>query len=151
MCIDRKKTVKNRRKWIEGKKDSIIAYKVVIKHEVSAVDTFNQDGPTGQYGPTSVFTYSRFSTEKMNRINGSRQPIEFDFWVRASGCVETTSYRPYFHLFMTKKGATEWKGFFCNSVILKCEVPKKYVTEVAKQRSYGVIVTKAFKIIEEVK
>ena len=124
MCIDYKLS---KREWLKDKPNVIIAYKVVCKN---CCDDYS-----------SIFgRLEHFSKTSMNKIKGKRDPVHIDRFEE--------KYRPYYHLFVSKEGARAWRG--SDEVILKCEVPKAEIRTVGMQKDKKVIVSKAFRIVEEV-
>ena len=131
MCLDVLKSEEETEKLLKSKKDKIIAYKVVDK-TAKGYESFH-------------FNNCPFHSRKMNRITNFRAMITTNY--------SYVEYNPYYHLFFCKEGAREHiKGWWgrTNACIVKCEIPKKDITTVGKQDGEIVIVTRAFKIIEEV-
>ena len=128
MCLYTRRSKKQQRRWLKSKPDTIIAYKTVRKFSGK------------QYFPSTMNAEKPFSSSEMNIINGKRKRV----WIDPN----TSYYYPYFHLFATLEGAKIWRSLGDN--IVRCAIPKKSITVVGSQVGHTVIVTKAFKIIEDV-
>ena len=65
-------------------------------------------------------------------------------------CNDTNQkYRPYFHAFLTKRAAEQWKGSEYYLIVLPIYINKKDIHCSGKQSDYVVIVTKKFEILEK--
>lgn len=140
MCMNSLETKEEREKWLKDKPKTIVAYKVVRK-----VD--------GKYYPSYYRQSIKFYPKRLNKINESRAGV----------FTEGTKdyYIPYYHLFYNIADARKWQDNDDGDIILKCEIPKKYVTDIGMQHDYSkekysrvdlaTIVTKAFRIMEEVR
>lgn len=131
MCLYILKSEEEKNEWLKKQKETIVAYKSVRK-----------DG--GKYYP-SCYHHGHggesFFSRRMNRIKGDRI-AQTTYWGNKG------SYKPFYHLFKHKTHAKNW---MCLCETVKCEIPKKDVTAIGSQDGEFVIVTKAFKIIKEVK
>lgn len=139
MCLDDIWSEKKKEKWLKNKNDTIILYKTVGKK-----------GEDGRYYPTHKYRDISFNVN--NRIGKNSRGKIRSFLCRDK------HYRPYYHLFRYKKDALKWFSIFYdvgNLAVLRCEVKKEDITEIGVQilvnRNCDVIVSRAFKIIGEVK
>ena len=132
MCLNFVKTEEATKKWLSKKPDTIIAYKVVNKKY------------DGKYYPICMGTHQAFRNGT-NRLRERSERIRKKF-------IDVYKYVPHYHLFVTLEGAKDWFSAGAREVILKCEIKKKDITAVGTQfdRRSHAIVTKAFKIVEEV-
>lgn len=138
MCLHYVETDISKKRWLGKQPKNIIAYKIMRKKRGKYYPLFTSHG----HG------FDSFFPRRMNRIKGNRTTILS--WFRLPpGCHKAAHYAPEYHLFRYKKNAFDW-GKYRYAVIVKCEIPKKDITEVGTQDGFKVIVTKAFKIVEEI-
>lgn len=147
MCLDYKMSNISKYLWMMLKPENIIAYKVVIKRK------------NGSYGP--VVVPKEMSFKKKNKISDKKAPIITIFtlwqhliWITFFKYPKNdikAKYQAFFHLFATEKSANGFMKAQSQQAMIKCSVPKKSITAVGKQNKERVIVTKTFKIIEEMK
>ena len=147
MCIDNKLLAKDRKEWLKDQPDIITAYKVVeIKHiwgyDGNRLSAFFTDRQT-PFKRTNLIREVKKTTKDSKRRDAT-------FYDSYHG--QPCEYIAYYHLFPTKKDAqklTRWNMRNNNSEghIIKCLVPKKYITDIGEQWGIKVIVTRGFDII----
>lgn len=141
MCLDSKKTKAERDKWLAKKSDTVIAYKAVAIH-------LQHGMPKRLYPPLCSTEFTKYKKDgcysKVNNLQG--QEIK----KKVKTFKTKQEYIPYFHFCVTKVGATQWLPSLWNSAmkIVKCEIPKKFITEVGKQAGLITIVAKGFTIVD---
>ena len=134
MCLHHLSTPEKTRKWLKKQPDVIIAYKCV------------RIGSDGKYYPICSHHgrgQERFFPRRINRIKWYRVEIRTCWGYQQF-------YKPYYHLFKYITPARDWADLECSRVV-KCAIPKKDITAIGTQDGSFVIVTKAFKILGEVK
>ena len=137
MCLNSKWDNGKKTNWLKKRPKTITAYKLVDKED-------------GEY-VSFHFPYTYYESKKMNRVKGTPEPITLSY----AALIPVNQYVPYYHLYLFKKGAkylrSRWTGYNQNSCIVECQIPKKDITTIGEENAGTVIVTKAFKIVKEVK
>ena len=59
---------------------------------------------------------------------------------------DKSKYVPYYHLYADKKSAPASLAGLCRKVV-RCEIPKKLITEIGTENEHIVIVTKGYNIV----
>lgn len=152
MCLALKKSKREADKWLEDKPKDLILYKVVIKI-----------GSHGDYYPPFYNLDSLNSIKPpyraINKIKKKKPRQEIDARTRKDGTrSRKTSYVPHFHFFVNESDAKNWQPRR-NTVVIKCHVPKKFVTAIGEQYYndshecyyYETVVAREFTTIGEVK
>lgn len=127
MCLTTKKTEQEKIEWLKKQPDIITAYKVVKKR-------------TGKLKPL----YS--ATEKGFKRKNHLFPVVLKYF--SEKWQTDMKYIAYFHLFINEDDAVLYNQRPLCAKVIKCTVPKKYITDVGYQ--WGrVIVTRQFSIVGE--
>lgn len=132
MCLHKIKSPAKRKEWLGKKSDTFTVYKAVQKLD-------------GKYYPPSFGTTIPLNVG-INELEKAPEFTQSIIFTKKPFC-----YRPYYHLFLTKEGATWWRKLSLDRVIVKCKVNKKDVKSIGTQYGFLVIVAKKFEIVEEVR
>ncbi len=136
MCIDYKWSRKDRKEWLEKQPDMITAWKEVMFSFAK--------GPrciTPRYQTGTNFKRENYLKEEPSSSYQKNAPTRYEKSRRR------TEYKAYFHLFKYKKDADrEAKGYYLAKVI-KCKIPKEYVTDIGEQWDSMTIITRKFIIV----
>ncbi|MHA1469710.1 MAG: hypothetical protein ACTSSP_04015 [Candidatus Asgardarchaeia archaeon] len=133
MCIDTKLSMKEERKAKEKLPDTFTAYKLVrVKNVVPGQGVYY--APILQIGAFET-GWNEAPTRKRMRVFRYRFG-KADF-----------RYLPYYHCFKTKYGASRYKNMMfpyptTRFVVVKVQIPKKYIRAIGDQDGYMCIVTK---------
>ncbi len=145
MCLDGKWTGVDRDDWFEKQPKTITAYKIVVERKTRWLFVRRT-----RLAPPF---YSGKFYKKRNRLRKKIHKIPI-----FSGR-DNETYTPYYHLYLNIADAKETHAhiqltrsheFVKIHKIVKCEVPKKLITEIGFEFKKVVIITKGFTIIEEI-
>lgn len=153
MCIDYKFPEEDRKKWLEDKPETIIAYKIVeIKrilqydkerlypYYVDKATPFERKNHIKQI-KTTVRKSIRKAKTYIAKNSNKKDKCSYEE-------VDRCSYMAYYHLWANieeaKQYLSEWAGY---GTIIECKVPKKYITDIGEQCRKEVIVTRQFTIV----
>lgn len=126
-----------KKKWLKGKPETIVAYKAVVK--------YHEDGK--YYPPFYSINNANGAYAPMREINTISEEPPMQETLDSIGSEKTSSYAPYFHFFTDKKAARV--SFAMPNAVVRCEIPKKDITAIGEQNGAEVIVAKSFKMTKQ--
>jgi len=143
MCLSRKFTIKDKKKWLKNQPEIIIAYKIV-----EIIANSMKSGCRNEYGLYPYF----FKSEPFKKINllkeiKSKKSSKIEHTYYKSKAQRNVSYIAYYHLGMDKEKLREMFKTTNSLHLIKCKVPKKYITDIGEQWNMITIVTRKFTIV----
>jgi len=143
MCIDYKFTKEEKEKWLKDKPETITAYKVVVKKEITNKGRIN--------GLSAL--YFNYYFQRKNRI----KTVVSEHSRRITNTCynktdKLTTYVAYYHLYLLKEEAKSYRDrwYFANRKgmrVITCKIPKELITDVGYQDERLVVVTRGFDIV----
>ncbi len=149
--LNKKLTAKKKEEWLEEQPDMIVAYKAVkIRLDPKKL---KKDKHKKSLYP--LYKCRMSPMKRRNHIRPDRNPrTRRKAWTRcdepmAKGKWHT--YMAYFHLFSKEelKGIRNMYRGKENVKIIKCMIPKKFVTDVGYQWGKEIIVTRRFDVVAQ--
>ncbi len=142
MCLSTKWSKKEKEAWLKEQPERVTAYKVVS---------------VGQYRfrprlkPPYVDEKTRYKRRNLliSTKTGDEGKTSFTKFrsEKDPGHGRSTTYVAYYHLFLSHFDACEW-GREVGNIVMTCEIPKKYITEMGTQQGKTVIVTRCFEFTD---
>ncbi len=136
MCIENKWSIRDRKEWLEKQPDMITAWKEVM---VSMVANPCYISPRYQKG--THFKRENYLEEEPSSSYQKNASTRYEKSRRR------TEYKAYFHLFKYKKDADRSAKDYLFAKVVKCKIPKEYVTDIGTQWDSITIITRKFIIV----
>lgn len=137
MCLTWKYTDEEKKEWLKNKPEMITAYKRV---RIRALKNQKKMFPLFMF---PLVEYKHFERNNLLKTIKSKKSKKYKDVYCQSRC-----YMAYFHLFEKKSDAKSFLNRPYGTKLVKCVVPKKYITDVGLQGG-TVIVTRKFSIVGE--
>ncbi len=143
MCLHTKMTIEQCDEWLEDKRKTITAYKVV------RVSDRHFDGLAMKNRVYPPIYKSHGSYQRVNKVE------EVPIVKSTRGSTTRLAGRRYkagYHLMLYKKGAEKWRKWVdrwdVKLIILKCKVPRDAIVAIGTQSDETAVVTKEFTFVE---